>query len=113
MQHAVYKYLESKPDLNGISKFYQQKRDLFLSAIKASGVKSLNCSGTYFCLLDYSGISQMNDVDFAKKLTIDFGIASIPISVFYQDQTDNKVLRFCFAKKDETLLHAAEKLCKI
>lgn len=113
MQYAVYKYLESKPDLNGINKFYQQKRDLFLSAIAKSGFKPLNCSGTYFCLADYSGISQMNDVDFAKKLTIDFGIASIPISAFYQDQTDNKVLRFCFAKKDETLLNAAEKLCKI
>ena len=113
MQYAVYKYLESKPDLIGISKFYQQKRDLFLNAISASGFKPLKCNGTYFCLLDYSGISQINDVDFAKKLTIDFGIASIPVSVFYQDQTDNKVLRFCFAKKDETLLNAAEKLCKI
>jgi methionine aminotransferase len=113
MQYAVYKYLESSPDLNGISKFYQEKRDLFLNAIKTSGFNPLKCDGTYFCLLDYSGISQMNDVDFAKKLTTDFGIASIPISVFYQDQTDNKVLRFCFAKKDDTLLNAAEKLCKI
>lgn len=113
MQYAVYKYLESKPDLNGISQFYQEKRDLFLNAIASSGLKPLKCDGTYFCLVDYSDISQMNDVDFAKKLTIDFGIASIPISVFYQDQTDNKVLRFCFAKKDDTLLNAAEKLCKI
>lgn len=113
MQYAVNKYLENKPDLNGISRFYQEKRDLFLNAIAASGFKPLRCDGTYFCLADYSGMSQMNDVDFAKKLTIDFGIASIPISAFYQDQTDNKVLRFCFAKKNETLLNAAEKLCKI
>jgi methionine aminotransferase len=113
MQHAVYKYLESKPDLNGISKFYEKKRNLFLDAIKPSGFIPLKCDGTYFCLLDYSNLSQMNDVEFAKKITIDFGIASIPISVFYQDQTDNKVLRFCFAKKDDTLLNAAEKLCRI
>lgn len=113
MQYAVYKYLESKPDLNGISKFYEQKRDLFLNAIKQSGFKPLKCEGTYFCLLDYSNLSQIKDVDFAKKLTIDYGIASIPISVFYQEQTDNKVLRFCFAKKDDTLLNAAERLCKI
>jgi methionine aminotransferase len=113
MQYAVSKYLENKPDLESIASFYQKKRDLFLNAIRQSAFKPLNCSGTYFCLLDFSALSQTPDLDFAKKLTTDFGVAAIPISVFYEDKTDQSVLRFCFAKQDETLLNAAEKLCKI
>lgn len=113
MQYAVSKYLEHKPDLGGISSFYQKKRDLFLNAISQSRFKPLKCSGTYFCLLDFSALSQTADLDFAKSLTTDFGVAAIPVSVFYQDKTDQSILRFCFAKQDETLLNAAERLCKI
>jgi methionine aminotransferase len=64
-------------------------------------------------MLDYSAISDESDVEFSKRLTIEHGVASIPPSVFYHDQVDHKVLRFCFAKKDETLEKAAERLCKI
>jgi methionine aminotransferase len=71
------------------------------------------CHGTYFQMVDYSSISDESDVEFSKRLTTEHGVASIPPSVFYHRQMDYKVLRFCFAKKDETLEKAAERLCKI
>jgi aspartate/methionine/tyrosine aminotransferase len=75
--------------------------------------KPLPCRGTYFQLLDYSSISDAPDTRFARHLTVEHGVAAIPISVFYQDKTDNNVLRFCFAKNDDTLKKAAEILCRI
>ena len=86
---------------------------MFLASIKESRFKVIPCRGTYFQLLDYSEISDMNDVEFAEKLTIEHGIASIPISVFYPDLEDNKVLRFCFAKEDDLLTKAGKLLCTI
>jgi methionine aminotransferase len=73
----------------------------------------LPCKGTYFQILDYSTISNDPDVEFAKQMTIDKGVASIPPSVFYRQGDDHRVLRFCFAKKDETIEKAAEILCRI
>jgi len=113
MQYAVARYLNQTNEWKNLAGFYKAKRDLFLAAMKNSKFKALNCEGTYFCLFDYSGISAENDIDFAKKLTRENGVATIPVSVFYEDKTDNKVIRFCFAKTDETLLTAAEKLCRI
>ena len=71
------------------------------------------CDGTYFQVVNYNAISNTNDVDFATALIQKHGVASIPISVFYTDQTDKHMLRFCFAKTDETLISAAEKLCNL
>ncbi|MBI3134920.1 MAG: aminotransferase class I/II-fold pyridoxal phosphate-dependent enzyme [Bacteroidetes bacterium] len=113
MQHAIAAYLERFNDLDTIAGMYQAKRDLFTGALKTSRFKIMPCEGTYFCLLDYSQITGESDVDFARRLTIEHGVASIPVSVFYQQRTDHKVLRFCFAKTDETLITATEKLCKI
>lgn len=113
VQYAVAKYLSGPGEWQQLARFYEQKRDLFLNAMKPSAFKPLNCDGTYFCLFDYSAISTENDLDFTKRITREFGVASIPVSVFYQDFTDNKVIRFCFAKTDETLITAAEKLCMI
>jgi methionine aminotransferase len=113
MQYAVAKYLNAGNFWQEVMPMYRQKKDLFLNAIKASRFKALACSGTYFCLLDYSEISDLSDVEFAKELTIKQGVAAIPISVFYEDLTDQKVIRICFAKQDKTLLKAAELLCKI
>ncbi|MDA7804373.1 methionine aminotransferase [Crocinitomix sp.] len=113
MQYAVMKYLIHGPSYKEIAPFYQRKRDLFLSQIQASRFKILPCDGTYFLLLDYSAISDLSDIEFAKKMTIDYGVAVIPVSVFYQDKTDHKVVRICFAKTDETLLKAAKLLCRI
>lgn len=113
IQAGVTDYLAKHMNAASIADFYQKKRDLFLQAISKSKFKPLACHGTYFCLLDYSSISNQSDVDFAKQLIQKIGVASIPVSVFYKDQTDQHVLRFCFAKKDETLLKASEKLCSL
>ncbi len=93
--------------------FYQKKRDFFVSKLKNSRFKVLPCHGSYFQMLDYSEISDLPDTQFSKMLTIDHKVASIPTSVFYKNKDDHKVLRFCFAKKDETLGEAALKLSGI
>jgi methionine aminotransferase len=93
--------------------FYQQKRDRFLSLLEPSRFKALRCRGTYFQMMDYSAISDLDDVAFARHMTTVHRVAAIPPSVFYHDGEDNRVLRFCFAKRDETLEEAAEILCRI
>jgi methionine transaminase len=113
IQYAVAKYLAESDEWQKLTAFYAKKRDTFQAAMKNSGFKPLACEGTYFSLFDYSGVSNLPDQEFTKWLTREHGVASIPVSVFYQDLTDHKVIRFCFAKTDETLLTAAEKLCRI
>jgi len=113
IQHAYADFMQYKDVYLNLSAFYQKKRDAFLALIKNSRFKTMPCSGTYFQMLDYSEISGRSDIDFSKHLIVEHGVASIPPSVFYHRQDDHKVLRFCFAKKDETLEKAAEKLCKI
>lgn len=108
MQKALTEYLEKENNYLELSDFYQEKRDSFLSLIKDSRFKFTASKGTYFQLLDYSEITKENDVDFAKRLTIENKLASIPISVFYNTEVNSKILRFCFAKKDETLKRAAD-----
>ncbi|TCK65093.1 methionine aminotransferase [Winogradskyella wandonensis] len=112
-QKGIADYMQDANTYLGLNQFFQQKRDLFLSLIKDSKFKFTPSKGTYFQVLDYSDITDENDVDFAKRLTTEFGIASIPLSVFNLNQKDDKVLRFCFAKTDETLLKASEILNKI
>lgn len=111
-QHAISEYLDVV-DFSEVSKMYQRKRDLFQNLIKNSRFELMPCDGTYFQVVNYNQISNKNDVDFAKELIVNHGVASIPISVFYNDNTDRHMLRFCFAKTDETLIAAAEKLCSI
>lgn len=113
MQFAVADFMKKTSEFESLSQFIQAKRDLFLNHIKESRWEVIPSSGTYFQLLSYKAISSENDIDFADRLTREFGLASIPVSVFYSDKTDHKMLRFCIAKKDETLLKAAEILCKI
>jgi methionine transaminase len=113
MQHALAEFLEKKSNWDSLHDFYQQKRDFFLALLSGSRLKPLKCSGTYFQLLDYSAISDEKETDFAERITREFGVASIPVSVFYHKSQDNKTLRFCFAKKEETLEKAAEILCRI
>ena len=113
IQYAYAQFMKNKDVYLSLSAFYQEKRDKFLSLIGDSRFKALPCRGTYFQMLDYSAISDESDVEFSKRMTIEHGVASIPPSVFYHHQVDHKVLRFCFAKKDETLEKAAERLCKI
>lgn len=113
IQHAIAEFLLDKENYEGLPGFYQQKRDLFVSLISGSKFRIVPSKGTYFQLLDYSGITDEPETEFAIRLTKEHKLASIPVSVFYQKKTDNKVLRFCFAKKAETLEQAAEILCGI
>ena len=111
-QNAIAEYLDVV-DFSEVAKMYKAKRDLFQSLLKNSRFELMPCDGTYFQVVNYNKISNANDVDFAKELITKHGVASIPISVFYNDATDRQMLRFCFAKTDETLIAAAEKLNKI
>jgi methionine transaminase len=113
VQKALADYLQEASHYQELSGFYQEKRDLFLSLIKGSRFKFTPSKGTYFQVLDYSGITTEYDMDFAKRLTIENGLASIPLSVFNEDRLDNKVLRFCFAKTEDTLKKAADILNRI
>lgn len=113
LQHAFADYMKDESSYAGLDKFYQSKRDRFQQLIASSRFKIMPCFGSYFQLLDYSAITDEKDTEYAIRLTKENGIASIPVSVFYQRAIDNKLLRFCFAKDDETLERAAEQLCKI
>lgn len=110
VQHALAHYLENPEPYLNLSVFYQQKRDLFRAGLAKTRFKLLPCEGTYFQCVDISNISSSNEVDFCKWLTADMGVAAIPISAFYGDGTNNQVVRFCFAKKTETLERALRKL---
>jgi methionine aminotransferase len=113
VQYALAEYLKQKENYLELGNFYQQKRDYFNKLIKNSRFKCSPVAGTYFQLLDYSNITDEKDTDYAFRLIKEAGVASIPISVFYHKPVDNKILRFCFAKKEETLEKAAALLCKI
>ncbi|MDC9722800.1 MAG: methionine aminotransferase [Urechidicola sp.] len=112
-QVAIAEYLKQPNHYLELSAFYQQKRDLFLELIKESNFDFVPSQGTYFQNLSYANISNEKDIDFAKRLVTEFGIASIPLSVFNVNNQDDKMLRFCFAKTDDTLKQAAEILNKI
>ncbi|HET6245405.1 MAG: methionine aminotransferase [Bacteroidetes bacterium] len=113
LQYAFTDYLANKEAYTGLGAFYQQKRDHFNSLIKDSRFSLIPSSGTYFQLLDYKKITDKKDTDFAITLIKEHGVASVPVSVFYGTPVDNKVLRFCFAKNNETLEKAAKILCTI
>lgn len=108
VQHALATYLEEPQHYLGLNEFYQKKRDFFLNALKGSRFTMLPSQGTYFQLLGYAEITQERDVDFAKRLIVEHQLASIPISVFNVAHRDDKVLRFCFAKTQDTLEKATE-----
>lgn len=113
VQYAIADYLDDKDAYLQLSAFYQEKRDYFQQLVKGTKFKLMPCLGSYFQLLDYSKITKEKDTDYAVRLTKEFKIASIPTSVFYHKNIDNHVLRFCFAKQNDTLEKAAEKLQKI
>jgi methionine transaminase len=110
VQHAIADFLETRRGLAELAPFFQAKRDLFLRLMSSSRFTPLPCRGSYFQLLDYSAITDEPDADFAIRLTREHGVASIPTSPFLYREKAPAVLRFCFAKKDETLRRAAERL---
>jgi methionine aminotransferase len=112
-QMAFAEFVKRDPSAKDLPAFYQQKRDLFLQLTAGSRFRPLPCGGTYFQLMDYSAISKETDKEIAHRLIVEHGVASIPVSAFLYKDTGGPVLRFCFAKKDETLRAAAERLVKI
>lgn len=113
LQHVYAELLAGGVDFTAVTRFYQAKRDAFLGAVAGSRFTAVPCRGTYFQLLDYSGISQEPDTAMAMRLLTEDGVASIPTSAFLTGADAPPVLRFCFAKKDETLARAAERLRKV
>ena len=114
VQMAYADMVSQDPLAGDVTSFYQQRRDRFLSLIAGSRFRPLACRGTYFQMLDYSAITDEPDADFAMRLTKAHGVAAIPISPFLQAGSDpGPVLRFCFAKRDETLERAAERLRQV
>ena len=112
-QYAFAEYLKNESHYLELGNFYQQKRDFFIGNIQKSKMKIKKCKGTYFQLLDYSEISNLNDMKFSEYLTKKVGVAVIPLSPFYDKPHKDKVIRICFAKKDKVLKSAANLLNKL
>jgi methionine aminotransferase len=113
VQLALAAYLQNPKNYLQLGKFYQQKRDYFLDQIKGSSFKPLRSSGSYFQLLSYEAVSHLSEMEMCEWMTKEKKLAPIPVSVFYQDNTDQKLLRFCFAKGESTLEKAGEILRKL
>lgn len=113
MQYAIVDYLEDENTYLNLSNFFQQKRDFFLDKTQGSAFRFLPSAGTYFQVADYSQISNERDTEFAKRMITEYGVAVIPLSVFYHNQLDNKVVRFCFAKTEELLAGAGELILRV
>ena len=112
-QVALAKYLPNQSAYLNLGNFLQQKRDYFRTLMQATPFECIPSHGSYFECYSYAQFSNETDMELAVRLTKEYGITTIPLSAFYKNGTDNKVLRFCFAKKESTLELAAEKLSKI
>ena len=113
VQYALAEFLKDASNYSGLEAWFQAKRDAFAGLISGSRFGLTPAKGTYFQLLDYGKISEDDEMDFATYLVETHKVAAIPNSAFYAKPVNNKTLRFCFAKSDETLEKAAEILCKI
>jgi len=113
MQHALARYMADPAPYLELPAFYQRKRDLFAAGLAKTRFKLLPSAGTYFQCVDISELSELGEADFCQWLTREIGVAAIPLSAFYGDGFDQRVVRFCFAKKDETLLMAIERLARL
>ena len=113
MQHGLAAYLKDPTPYLQLPAFYQAKRDLFRQGLAGSRLKLLPSTGSYFQCVDISAVSDLNEADFCQWLTREIGVAAIPLSAFYGDGFDQRVVRFCFAKKDETLRAALERLRRL
>ncbi len=113
MQVAIAEYLKNEQTYLGLSGFFQQKRDYFRKGLESSRFELLPCLGILFPTVTYGRITDEKDLDLARRLTKEIGVASIPVSAFYNAGTDHHVLRFCFAKRQETLDKAVDRLIKV
>jgi methionine aminotransferase len=112
-QVALSKFISNKDSYLFLASFMQQKRDHFVNLMKDTKFDMLQSRGSYFICATYNRVSDENDKDFSIRITKEYGVTTIPVSVFYRSGTDNKVVRFCFAKRNETLEAAVEKLTRI
>jgi len=110
MQLALAEFMREKERYLGLAAFYRAKRDFFRQQLEGSRFVALPCAGTYFQSVRYDAISDEPDRAFVERLTREHGVAAIPFSAFYRDGRDDRVIRFCFAKNEETLARAGEKL---
>ena len=113
MQHALAHYMADPQPYLQLPAFYQRKRDLFRQGLSATRLKLLPSEGSYFQCVDISAVSDQSEADFCQWLTREIGVAAIPLSAFYGEGFDQQVVRFCFAKKDETLKAALERLARL
>lgn len=111
-QVAISEYLDLV-SLDELGTFYQEKRDYFRKLLQNSRFELMPCEGTYFQVASFASISNENDIDFCRRLIVEYGVAAIPISTFHADGKDLKLLRFCFAKDNKTLEEAAKRLCTV
>jgi methionine aminotransferase len=113
MQVALAQYLRDPAPYLELSAFYQAKRDLFRAGLAATRLRALPSEGTYFQCVDYSAVSDLDEAAFCRWLTTDIGVAAIPLSVFYAAGFEQRIVRLCFAKRDETLRLALDRLAKV
>jgi methionine aminotransferase len=113
IQYAIAEYLKDENVYLGLPEFFQQKRDYFRKGLEQTRFELLPCYGSYFQSVRYNGITDEKDADFAIRLAKEIGVATIPTSAFYNKGTDHHVLRFCFAKRQETLDNAVDRLMKV
>jgi len=113
VQHGLTSYMQDPAPYMNLPAFYQRKRDLFREGLKKTRFKLLPSEGTYFQCVDISGVSDLTEPEFCKWLTSEVGVAAIPLSAFYGNGFDQRVVRFCFAKQDETLHAALERLARL
>jgi methionine transaminase len=113
MQHALARYMADPAPYLGLSAFYQAKRDLFRAGLAATRLRLLPCEGTYFQTVDYSAVSGLDEGPFCEWLTTEVGVAAIPISAFYEGGFEQRLARLCFAKKDDTLRNALQRLARL
>lgn len=110
MQVAIAEYLKNPENYLSLASFLEKKRDYFAEKMKGTAFRAIPSYGSYFQLYDYSAISEEPEIDFAKRLVSEYGVAGIPVSAFYKSAVDHKVIRFCFSKKESTLDAAVERL---
>jgi methionine transaminase len=113
MQHGLAAFMGDASHHLLLPAFYQRKRDLFRAGLAASRFKLLPSEGSYFQCVDYAQISDEPEESFCRRLTTEVGVAAIPLSAFYAGGFEQRIVRFCFAKKDETLALALDRLGKL
>jgi methionine transaminase len=113
VQHGLAAYMADPAPYRGLAAFYQRKRDLFRAGLASTRFKLFPCEGTFFQLVDYRAISGLSEAEFARWLTLEIGVTAIPLSAFYDQPVEHGVVRFCFAKNDDTLRLALQRLSRL